>query len=197
MRFKLKVGLILPCLLVCAATPAISQAVPSAIEGGWPIVVGAGFSNYSTDFNPPGRESGGALWVDWTIRQIPSKLYGLGLEFEARDLSLGAPLPNMRYDTAAGGAVYHYTRIRNLRPYGKFLTGFGSVDFPAYGFYAHDTRTFYAWGGGVDVHAYKHVWVRADYGYQRWQALFGAAAHMHPNGLTIGPEFDFGTHHMR
>lgn len=192
MRFQWMVRSILPALALAVASSVFSQSAPSAVKGGWPIVAGAGFSNYRIDFVPSKRESGGTLWVDWTIRQMPRALYGLGLEFTARDISVDPPIPNFRYDTAAGGAVYHYLRIRNVRPYAKFLSGYGSVDFPPFGSYAHDTRTFYAGGGGVDVHAYKQMWVRVDYEYQWWQRLFGNAAILNPDGFTIGPEFDFG-----
>jgi len=183
-----------------ATLPAFSQVRPSATESGLPFVVGSGFSNFDVDFGgSDNREDGGALWVDWTIRRVPRKLDGLGIEITARDLSLApsAAVPGMRYDTAAGGAIYHYPRFQSVRPYGKFQYGFGSVDFPPFGAYAHDTRNFYAMGGGADFHAWNHVWLRVDYEYQRWQALFGSATHLTPNGFTIGPQFDFSLHHNR
>ena len=98
----------------------------------------------------------------------------------------------MRYDTAGGGIIYHYLRPHNVRPYAKFLEQYGSIDFPPYPGYAHDTRSLMSFGGGADIHAWRNLWVRADYEYQIWQHLFGHTTALTPNGFTFGPEYDFG-----
>jgi hypothetical protein len=197
MRFGVSAVFVLAAGCLAVAVPAHSQGAPSAFQGGPPLVVGAGFSNYNVDFGMGRRESGGTFWANWNFRRIPAPLQGLGVDIEARALSIGAPasLPNMRYDTVAGGAIYHipHFRTRTIRPYAKFLVGYGSIDFPPYpNGYSHDTRTFFAMGGGGDFHAWKHLWVRADYEYQMWYGLFGRGHALTPNGVTVGPEFDFG-----
>lgn len=86
--------------------------------------------------------------------------------------------------------IYHYLRPRNIHPYAKATENFGSFDFAPSG-YDHDTRNYFAMGGGADFHAWRHVWVRADYEYQMWKGLFGHTTALTPNGFTVGPEWDF------
>lgn len=199
MRLNLFRVPILAMMSVTVAIPTFSQVAPAATQGSVPLVVGVGLSDFNVDFGAGRREEGGTFWADWTIRQMPRLLQGLGVEVLARDINLNHPagLSNLRYDTVEGGAVYHYLRKRNIHPYAKGLEGFGSIDFPPYPNYSHDTRTFLAIGGGVDVHAWRGVWVRADYEYQIWRGLFGSPHALTPNGFTIGPEFDFGSRNSR
>lgn len=181
-------------LFLNAAVSGSAQVRPSATEGGWPLTVGAGFSNYSADW-AYSRIDGSALWVDWYPSFFPTlHLRGLGVEAEARDLSWGRPStlpPNFRQDTAGGGLIYSWQRFRNIHPYLKGLAEFGSFDFeigsPTY---THDTRTVGALGGGLDYRVYKHVWVRGDYEYQTWGPMFNGG-HPTPNGFTIGVLYDF------
>lgn len=185
---------VLAATLAFAAIPAFSQVHPTAESRDLPLAVGAGFSNFNADFGHDRRIDGGTIWADWTFRRIPRRFYGLGVEAVARDLSFGAPavLPGMRYDTAGGGLIYHYLRPRNIRPYAKVGAQFGSIDFPGAPGYSHDTRALFAMGGGADFHAWSHVWIRADYEYQMWQPMFGKTTHLSPNGVTVGPQWDFG-----
>lgn len=196
MRFRMHLASVLASLFALAAFPGFSQVAPSATQGGLPLVVGAGFSDYNIDWGGGRREDGGTVYADWTFRRIPRLLQGLGIEAEARDIDFDAPagLSFMQYETAGGGAIYHYLRPRNIHPYGKAGEGFGRIKFlPGYapGTYHSDTRNYFYMGGGADFHAWRQVWVRADYEYQIWKDLFGANA-LTPNGFTIGPEYDFG-----
>ncbi len=70
-----------------AAIPIFSQVVPQAQEGLWPFSVDAGVSTFDVDWGH-GRMLGGTLWADWHPNRIRSLLDGLGLEIEARDISL-------------------------------------------------------------------------------------------------------------
>jgi opacity protein-like surface antigen len=191
---------VLAATLAFAAVPAFSQVRPTAESRGIPLVVGAGFSNFNADFGADRRISGGTIWADWTIRHMPRRLYGLGIEATARDLSFGATggLSNLRYDTAGGGLIYHYLRPRSFRPYVRAGAQYGSIDFPPYpSGYSHDTRALTAFGGGADFHAWSHVWVRADYEYQVWQPMFGHTTHLTPQGFTVGTQWDFGRQEER
>jgi opacity protein-like surface antigen len=179
---------------VAASLPLFSQVVPSAMEGGLPLDVGVGFSNYDVDWGHS-RMDGATLWVDYTVKRVPSLLYGIGLEVEARDISLnhGDKPANFRQDTAGGGVTYAWPHFRNFHPYGKFLLGYGSIDFaniPNLPNYKHDSRTVYATGGGLKYRFFRHIWVRADYEYQIWPDLLGHTGD--PQGFTVGSSYDFG-----
>jgi hypothetical protein len=95
---------------------------------------------------------------------IPSFLSGLGLEIEARDISIGrssSQLPNYREDTAGGGPIYTWRHYRNFRPYGKYLVQFGSTDSrtgnPTH---SHDTRTVYVPGVGLEFRVFRNMGAR-------------------------------------
>ena len=187
----MRLKLVLAALCLTAALPIFSQVAPAATEGGLPLVVGAGFSDYNTDWS--GRLAGATVWADWNFYHGPSFLHGFGIEVEGRDLNYGRTggVPNLRQDTAEVGAIYTWRHYRNFHPYGKFLAGIGSIDFqhirPKY---SHDTRTVYAPGGGVEYRAWRNVWVRGDYEYQVWTDFFHHHA-MNPQGFTIGVSYDF------
>jgi opacity protein-like surface antigen len=189
MRLKLAVlGLFL-----FAALPTFSQVAPSATHGGIPIVIGAGYSNYQTDWS--GNLSGATLWIDWTASRVPNSLQGIGLEVEGRDLNFDrtGDNPKLRMDTAKGGPIYHWHHFTRFQPYVKFTLGFGSIDFsnkPG-DFYTHDTRTIYAPGGGGDYRLWRNVWLRADYEYEAWPDMYDHKI-LDPQGFTIGATYDLG-----
>ncbi|HEY1803088.1 MAG TPA: outer membrane beta-barrel protein [Terracidiphilus sp.] len=184
--------LIFTALLVAAAIPADSQVSPAANQGGVPIVIGGGFSDFSLDWGPSARMEGIAAWADWFPYHMPAALNGLGIEVEGRDLDFGRPagLSRMRQDTGVGGAIYSWNRYRNFRPYGKYLAGIGSIDFPPSGNYSHDTFLVLEPGGGVEYRAWRHVWIRGSYDYQYWHHIFGPHD-LNPNGVTVGISYDF------
>jgi opacity protein-like surface antigen len=181
----------LSALFVAAAVPAFSQVVPEATEGGIPLVVGVGYSNFYTDWS--GRLSGPALWIDWNLYGGPSFLRGLGIEAEARDLNYDRTggVPNLRQDSLEGGPLYTWRRYHNVHPYAKFLMGYGSIDFTLRNapYYHHDSRTMYTPAGGVEVRAWRNVWVRGDYEYQFWNSLFNNHD-LNPQGFTVGVSYD-------
>lgn len=194
MRWK---WLILPAVIlfiVGAALPARSQVTYAAQEGKLPFTVGVGFSNFSDDWgasNP--RQSGVTLWIDWRIPHLPPKLDGLGLEVEGRDINFMTPsyIPGHRMDTGLGGPIWEWRRKGSIRPYGKFLAGIGSIDFPNNTFYQHDTRAVYEPGGGVNLRFWKQFSARGEYDYQFWHQLFGQHD-LNPQGFSVGVVYDFG-----
>ncbi len=192
MHLKLTFKLIFAALLLAAVLPVYSQVSPAATQGGVPIVIGAGFSDYSIDWGPGQRMEGISAWADWYPRRLPSALNGLGIEAEGREIDFGRPagLSRMRQDTGVGGGIYTWNHFRNFRPYAKFLAGIGSLDFPPSGTYSHDTFTVLAPGGGVEYRAWHHIWIRGDYEYQFWQQVFGPHD-LTPTGFTIGASYDF------
>lgn len=195
MRWKL---MVLPVVALCSigsALTARAQVTYSAEEGKLPLTVGAGVSDFSDDWgvkNP--RQAGITMWVDWRLPHMPPRLDGLGVEFEGRDLNFATPsyLPGHRMDTALGGPIYQFRRKGRIRPFGKYLLGMGSIDFPSPGStYNHDTRVVFEPGGGADVRFWDRFSVRAEYDYQFWHAIFGPHD-LNPNGFTVGVVYDLG-----
>ncbi len=195
MRWKSMVVPVLCVLFIGAALPAHAQVTYSAQEGKQPFTVGVGVSNFSDDWgiqNP--RQVGITLWVDWRFPRMPPVLDGLGIEFEGRDVNYATPsyLPGHRMDTALGGPMYQFRRKGRFRPYGKYLMGIGSIDFPNTGStYSHDTRAVFQPGVGFDLRCWSRFSARVGYDYQFWHQLFGPHD-LNPNGFTAGLVYDFG-----
>jgi len=178
-------------LLLCASLPLFSQSSPSAQQGGWPIVIGGGLSDFATDYHGSNRMEGISAWVDWNFYTAPHWLSGFGVEAEGHTIRFGVPggFSQLREDTGEGGVIYTWRHYHDFHPYAKFLAGMGSIDFPPNGSYSHDTRHTVAPGGGMEFRTYRNIWVRADYEYQFWHHIFGTHD-MNPNGITIGVSYD-------
>ena len=194
MRWKWKIVPFMGLLIAALALPARSQVTYSAQEGKLPFTVGVGFSDFSDDWgisNP--RQVGITMWVDWRIPHMPPKLNGLGLEFEGRDINYATPsyIPGHRMDTALGGPIYEWRHKSRYRPFGKFVMGIGSIDFPDNTNYQHDTRAVFEPGGGMDVRFWNRFSARGEYDYQFWHQIFGPRD-LNPQGFSIGIVYDFG-----
>jgi opacity protein-like surface antigen len=211
MQFRHAPKVFFAAFFLFAAVPTFSQVVPSGYEGKLPLVVGAGFSDYRLDwgYDALGHRRpimGGAAWADWNFYGL-HRLSGLGVEFEAEDLSFNGPIElttkepynnaSMRHDTAGGGALYTWRHWRKISPYGKFLIGFGSMDFPSNNRrpdgtpYTHDTRTIYEPGGGATYALNQHLAIRVDYEYQFWPHFLGHVNPLNPSGVTVGATWAF------
>jgi hypothetical protein len=180
-------------LLLAALSPAFSQVSPAARSGGVstiPLVVGAGYSNFTMDWGPGHRSSGITAWAD--LYPFPGIVKDLGIEAEGRTSQWGNPIAHLREDTFQGGLIYSYSRFSKIRPYAKGLAGIGSMDFPPFPVtpnYKHDTFTVNSISGGADFQAWQNLWLRADYQYQWWHSVFGGT--FTPNGITVGAHWDF------
>ncbi len=192
MRLKLTPKLIFAAFFAAAVLPVYSQVAPAARQGGVPIVVGAGVSDYSIDWGPGRRMEGISAWVDWYPNHLPAVLQGLGIEATGHDINYGRPagLGTMRQDTGEGGPIYTFNRYGNFRPYVKYLIGIGSIDFLPSGPYTHDTYRVVSPAGGLEYHAWQHIWIRGDYEYQFWHDVM-SLHDLTPNGFTIGASYDF------
>jgi hypothetical protein len=202
MRFKLLVSPILTVSLLFAALPAISQTVaPYQGQKTIPIIVGFGPSSYNPDWGH-GIMYGGSVWADWYPKVLPPAFDGLGIEIEARDISLNKhPNPgqavlarsgqeNTKEDTLGGGVIYTWRFFHNFHPYVKGIFSQGSVDFISMSpTYSHDTRLVMAPGGGFEYRIYRPLWARVDYEYQIWGKLLGPDV-LTPEGLTVGVSYD-------
>jgi len=137
----------LATIFLIATLPALAQVVPSATQGGLPLVVGAGYSGFNIDwgqdaFGQVRYMEGMTYWVDWNLTHLPGPdfLKGLGVELEARDINMGLPASlsdaelydkgiNMRQITGLGGVIYTVRRFRRVHPYGKAFAGLGHINF--------------------------------------------------------------------
>jgi opacity protein-like surface antigen len=186
--------LLLAALIVGASVPSCCQVVAPVEVPGLPLNVGVAYSNFDSDLD--GRISGITAWADWHFYRAPSYLRRLGIELEGRDLNFGRTgnMPNLRFDTIAAGPIYTFRFHHKFLPYGKFLFGYGSVDFKSsIPTYSHDSRTIYAPAGGLDYRLTRSIWLRGDYEYQFWPNLLQANHYLSPNGFSIGASYDF--HH--
>ena len=212
MRLKSYLELTLAVFLVCAAFPANAQTVPAARDPLLPLAVGAGLSGFEPDMNA-GRIYGGTLWIDYSPNWVPSFLHGIGVEANARDISLGrsaSQSPNLREDTAEGGVFYSWRHFRSFRPYVKGAGGYGNEDSEGVQkgklVRGHESRTISAVGGGVELRATREIWVRADYEYQIWPDFFkhinsagvevGPPGLLNPQGFTVGALYHFNRPHF-
>ncbi len=215
MVFRHLIRLSLAALFVSAALPGISQVAPAATQRSWPLEIGGGFSyfsnhltnaKYPTQYYPTvdANMFGATAWADWTFRRIPHILSGLGIEAEGRDLRHGnsGPAAMLHEDTGAGGVIYKWHHYRSFHPYGKFLVGYGSIDYLGdyYGCASdcnHNSDTFYDVGGGADVHIIGNLWARGDYEGEFWLNFGNAPVEkVTPKGFTIGVSYDMGNVHF-
>jgi opacity protein-like surface antigen len=201
--------LVLTALFLAAIVQVFPQTAPDALQGGTQLFVGGGVSVYDANYFGDYPMEGGTIWADFFPNRGPALLHGLGVEAEARDISLGRPSnqpSNLREDTGGGGAIYSWRHFHHFSPYAKFQWEHASIDFrfqPPIPNYNHDTRDLYAGGVGVDYRVGHNIWVRAGYEQQYWQWLFhspNVSAHtgllLKPSGVTVGASYEFRRHHL-
>ena len=194
MRRNLFLVLLLSLLSFGSASRLTAQVTYSAREGRTPLSVGFGVADFSDDWgtqNP--RQIGLTLWVDWRLPHMPSKLRGLSLEVEGRDVNYATPdyLPGHRMTTGLAGPMFQWRREHRIRPYAKYLMGIGNLDFPGGCCYQQDTRAIFAPAGGADVRLIGRLSARGEYEYQFWHAIFGPHD-LTPQGFTFGVVYDLG-----
>ena len=124
---------------------------------------------------------------------MPSKLRGLGLELEGRDVNYATPdyIPGHRMTTGLAGPMFQWRREKRIRPYAKYLLGIGNLDFPGSCCYQQDTRAIFAPAAGADVRLIGRLSARGEYEYQMWHAIFGPHD-LTPQGFTFGVVYDLG-----
>ena len=197
--YQRRLRLLSAWLIVSVAIPALSQVVSPARRqnGVLPLRVGAGYSNYASDWHQNGlrggRLGGPAVWVDLDIPKLPPSWSGFQLEVEGRDLNYNrtGQDPTLRQYTVAGGVNYAWRYDPAFHPYVKFLVGVGNETFRGdLPYYSKDSRTFYAPAGGLEVRAHGRLWIRGNYEYQFWPNFFQHRAQT-PHGFTVGLFYDF------
>jgi hypothetical protein len=180
------------CLFAARTPGQVASAATSNIR--IPLKLGVGFSDFRTSFGH-GTVKGGTLWLDYLPNQVPRLLEGIGIEAEARDLSMNpsSTTPVSRIDEAQGGVIYSWNHLKDVHPYGKMLIGYGNVDRTMFGVKGHDSRTITVYGGGLEFRVLGNVRSRVDYEYQFWPDFWKnstPAESLTPSGFTFSVAYD-------
>ena len=159
----------------------MAQVRPAVQGSSITISLGAGFSIINTDYATHPMY-GITAFSDATFHDR------YGIEVEGRTTQFdkfASQYGSLREDTIAGGGRYVFLHGK-YKPYAKALAGIGSIDFldQSNPNYHHDTFTIYEIGGGLDYGIRTRIWLRAEYGFQRWP---GWPPHgLTPSGATVG-----------
>lgn len=172
-----------------AAIFSHAQAVPTA-KRNTQIQIGAGWSWGDPDYG--GKVQGVSIYGDYDFTRH------WGVEGDVHLLNVVTPADRIEDSYLIGPRyVFHFGR---LQPYAKFLVGLGhyKTDFdkgdPRYYTDSYTaTHGIYAFGGGVDVRAARHLNIRAiDFEYQRWPSdNFAFSNGLTPWALTFGAAYRF------
>lgn len=203
MRSKCIPMLILAALFQAAAFPLSAQVHPSAEQGGWPLVVGSGYSTINMDWgnsNTTGNPrliNGVSVWAEWyRIPYFPRAL-GLGIKGEHVRWNQPADVPGLGFDAGLAGPIYRWKRYQRFDVFAKGYFGFGGLYIAPTGTNSHYTRFVSAPGVGGDVRVWNSIYVRADYEYQFWPHLFSKQHTLNPHGYTLGLSYDFSGIHRQ
>jgi hypothetical protein len=147
------------------------------------IQVGFAGSSYTLDYGE-GREKGFTVYGDYDFSRH------LGVEALYRNASIITPHDIGENHFLVGPRI-RFTRGRFV-PYGKLLIGSGTINFQLGYNAAASKQTYldYAFGGGVDLRATRHINVRLfDAEFQRWP---GFPPHgLTPWGFSVGAAYRF------
>jgi opacity protein-like surface antigen len=169
-------------LLATAAGLLRAQAVYAAHESNRFLWAGGECGDFSASFpyQSNQRMFGCGLTANarWT--------YHIDVEGTARWLGNGYAGTTER--TLLIGPRYIIHRFGYFEPYGKFLVGDGTINYP----YSIGTDSYFtlAPGGGVNVRVMPKLNVRVEYEYQFWLNSPGFTNEpnhpLHPNGVNVG-----------
>ncbi len=147
------------------------------------IQLGVAGSSYTLDYGD-GREEGIGIYGDLDLPRH------LGIEALYRNASLQTP-HDIGENHILVGPRLRMTRGR-FTPYAKALVGMGTINFQQ-GYYqtaSSQNYLIYAFGGGVDYHATRHINIRAvDFEYQLWPTFKPHG--LTPTGFSIGAAYVF------
>ena len=166
----LSAALLLPTTLSHAqATSTASKTAEVTVFGGWQ----AAHPDYG-----PYNSYGGAFGADYTriFRRVEPSL-----EFRA-NLNSKVAVTEHSYVFGLRAVV----PVRFVRPYGDFLVGPGTIEFPYNVGYTHDNSVVYSYGGGVDIPVYRSFAAFADLQGQHWNT---EPLTYSPSLLTIGVRY--------
>jgi opacity protein-like surface antigen len=174
-----------------------AQVNPSATGGtGLPVTVGVAYSNFDADW-ASSRLQGFAVWADVRPFHVTPWLNRASIEGEFRVLDLGHTTVRLRQNTYQLGVKYDAVTWHRFTAYGKFLGGWGHLDYalgaiPASPNSTSKTEGMYSIGGGGSYQLTRRIAARAEYEYQIWPDLAGRGTALTPNGPTVGVTYSFG-----
>ena len=147
-------------LLSTLGTRVIAQAVPTATRSG-AAQVGVAVSIAAPDYGQR-YVKGISIFGDLDFGAH------LGVEGDVHLVSYITPT-DIGENTYLAGPRYNYRRKR-LDLYGKALAGVGQFEYQYDNVpHFHDSYFVYAFGGGLDIQATRHIVIRAvDFEAQRW-----------------------------
>lgn len=124
------------------------------------ITVFGGYQRVHPDYGPY-SSNGGIFGVDFTryfhLPVVPS------LEFRA-NFNSNIAVQEHTYLFGLRAAV----PFRHFLPYGDFLVGPGTIDFPYNVGYTHDNSVVYSYGGGIDIPVTRNFALKLDAQGQHW-----------------------------
>ena len=163
--------------LVGGSIAAQGQAIP-AYKAEPPVFVGVFFSGTHPDYGTNTIDGFGA-YADLPLWRF------VGAEGEIRFGKFNT-VDGVEESTYLGGPKVSYSIGHGIIPYGKFLVGGGTFNYPFKEGYDH--HTVFAFGGGFDYRLTNHWYVRGDFEKQRWS--FGNGA-IWPSTLSAGVAYRF------
>jgi hypothetical protein len=175
-------------ILVCLAgftafLPALHAQATYAASRLASLQVGVMGSAYTLDYNE-GFEEGLAVYGDLDVTRH------WGIEGLYRNASIQTP-HDIGENHLLAGPRYHLNRGL-FEPYAKALVGEGTINFQkGYNATSSSQHYFiYALGGGVDLHATRHINVRLiDFEYQLWPGFSNHG--LTPYGFNAGVAYRF------
>lgn len=163
-------------LVLVALSPALllGQVVPAAKGGDARLLVGGEYSYFKTDFPSTVHMQGIGAFADFNATPR------LGLEGEARFIYFDDFHGENETTYMIGPKVYLFPFWR-IKPYGKFLLGRGSIQYP----FSIGKGSYFAYapGVGVDYRARRNWYFKVDYEFQFWPSAPGIPGEP-SNGLT-------------
>jgi opacity protein-like surface antigen len=194
MQSKRFVASLLPAaMLLFAAHPGIAQVAPSARVGGLPVSIGVGMSSFNLDYGQ-GRRMEGPV-----VRGGIDIWHGVGVDASARSIFMFTPttLSRMQQTTFLVGAFYEGPKVFHVRPFARFATGKGIIEFPSDNpKFTRGSYLVFAPSGGVEVPLSSKIALRADYEYEGWRN-YRNDHDLTPQGYTIGVDYYLNGIHRR
>jgi opacity protein-like surface antigen len=179
-------------LALAFSLPCVAQVQPAAQGSRVNLSIGGGIDYWRGDWGNISR-FGPSAWASAEF------WHGLGVNAEGHSMLAGgdSTAAEYKYVVGEGGVMYTYHHWRNFAPYAKGELGFASLGFPhkPTSTYAHDTRTTWAFGGGVEYKLWKHIWARGDYTYDGFPDFYSSVSREHhtlnPGGFAGGLTYHF------
>lgn len=167
-------------VMLCASS-LMAQVVPAAKGGDTRFLVGGEYYYFKTDFPSTVKMHGIGAFADYHFSPR------FAVEGEARFLNFGSFHGENEKTYLVGPKIYLRPYAR-LKPYGKFLFGHASIQYP----FSIGKGSYFAYapGGGIDYRVQRNWYFRAEYEYQFWPSAPGISGQpsneLKPNGLSVG-----------